>query len=412
MAKRPETVSVIGLGYIGLPLAAALAGSGVQVIGVDVKEDAVALLNAGGIHISEPGLTELVQGAVKSGKFRAVTKPEAADAFVIAVPTPVMPDRSPDMTYVEAATASIAPVLKKGDLVVLESTSPVGTIEALGETLAKLRPDLTFPAGAGEDADVMLAYCPERILPGNMVRELTENDRIIGGMTEAATEAAMALYSQFVKGELIPTDSRTAAATKLVENAFRDVNIAFANELANVCDHMGLDVWKVIACANHHPRVNILTPGPGVGGHCIPVDPWLLIHDAKDQTPLMQTARHTNDARPAYIARKIVDAAKGKSTIACLGLTYKPDTDDLRESPAIELVHDLKGMWNGKIVAVEPLVEKPPKSLVEAGVPVVPLEQALKEADVIALVVGHKEFKSIDRSDAGKVYFDACGGWR
>src|SRR5690625_1325079 len=360
MAGSFEKVSVIGLGYIGLPVAAVMASQGLQVIGVDINPRAVEAINQGRAHFFEPDLDALVQQSVAEGRLRATTKPEAAEAFIIAVPTPVDRDHAADLSYIEAAASAIAPVLRQGNLIIVESTSPVGTTELLAQDLAALRPDLRFPNGAfneAEAADILMAYCPERIIPGNMVRELVQNDRIIGGLTPASSEAAVALYRTFVQGQLVPTNGRTAEMVKLTENAFRDVNIAFANELSKICDRFGVDVWEVIKLANHHPRVNILQPGPGVGGHCIAVHPCFIIHAAEGLAPLMQAARQVNDSKHKFVVEKVLAMAKPKDTIACLGLTYKADTDDLRESPAIQVVRDLASHRPGRVVAVDPNVD-------------------------------------------------------
>lgn len=412
MSERFTTASVVGLGYIGLPTATVLASQGVKVIGVDVNARAVQAINEGRAHFFEPDLEAMVKSAVQGGYLRATTTPEPADAFVIAVPTPVSKDHSPDLSYVEAAANSIAPVLKKGDLVVLESTSPVGTVEMLSQNLAMTRPDLTFPHGAGEDADILMAYCPERIIPGRMMTELVENDRIIGGLSDASVKAATALYQTFVRGKLVATGGRTAEMVKLTENAFRDVNIAFANELSKICDRFGIDPWEVVELANHHPRVNILNPGPGVGGHCIAVDPWFIVHAAQELAPLMRTAREVNDSKPHYVVEQVARLAKPGDTIACLGLAYKADTDDLRESPAIEVVEELAARGLGPLLAVEPNIEDLPVRLVDAGIDHAALPAALERADVVLLLVDHREFKELDMALLdGKRVYDSRGIW-
>src|SRR5690606_12395745 len=314
--------------------------------------------------------------------------------------------------YVEAAAASLAPVLRKGSLIILESTSPVGTTEMISSKLAQLRPDLTFPTGAGEEADVPLAYCPERIIPGNMVAELVENDRIIGGLSPASTQAAAALYATFVKGQLVPTSGRAAEMVKLTENAFRDVNIAFANELSKICDRFGVDVWEVIELANHHPRVAILKPGPGVGGHCIAVDPWFIIHAAEDLSPLMQAARQVNDSKPPYVVERVRAMTRSCDRIACLDLAYKADTDDLRESPAVQVATALALDRAGELLVVEPNQTQLPEVLSELGARQVELEQALAEADVLVLLVDHRQFRNLDPAAlSGKRVYDARGIW-
>jgi len=421
--RKFNTVSVVGLGYIGLPTAAVIASRGVSVIGVDVNAAAVTAINEGHAHFFEPELDALVAGAVRSGHLRAVTTPEPAEAFIIAVPTPVSEDMEPDLSYVEAAARSIAPVLRAGDLVILESTSPVGTIEHVSALMAEARPDLRFPHRHGpgplgstplrDAADVLMAYCPERILPGRMITELVENDRIIGGLSQAATDAAAALYGVFVRGELLRADGRTAEMVKLVENASRDVSIAFANELSKVCDKFGLDVWRVIELANRHPRVNILNPGPGVGGHCIAVDPWFIVHAADGLAPLMRTAREVNDSKPAYVAEQVAGLVRPGERIACLGLAYKADTDDLRESPAIEVVEHLAAKGLGPLLAVEPNVAALPERLSALGVEKADLETALAQADLLLLLVDHREFRDLDRAAlSGRRLHDTRGVWR
>jgi len=409
-----ETVSVIGLGYIGLPTAATLASSGVQVIGVDVSKRAVDAINQARAHFSEPDLDGLVQSAVHSGKLRAVTAPEPAEAFIIAVPTPVLEDKSADMSCVERAARQLAPVLAEGNLIILESTSPVGTTAWMASIIAGLRPDL-FPGGDIATSKLHFAYCPERILPGQMVYELVHNDRILGGITPVAAQMAKALYERFVRGQLIVTKAEIAELCKLIENAYRDVNIAFANEVSNICEEAGLDVFEAIAMANHHPRVNILNPGPGVGGHCIAVDPWFLISRYNEITPLMRAARNVNDHRPHRYADKIkIALASDKTrTVACLGLAYKPDVDDLRESPAIEVV-ELLADADAMLLVVEPNVEQLPANLAgQANVKLVSLKEALEQAGTVALLVGHRQFKDVTGGQlAGKKIVDAIGYYR
>lgn len=397
-----ETISMIGLGYIGLPTATLFASRKKKVIGVDVNQHAVDTINQGKIHIVEPELDVLVQKAVADGWLRATTKPEAADAFLIAVPTPFKDGRQPDLSYIESAAKAIAPVLKKGDLVVLESTSPVGATEQMAAWLAEARPDLTFPQQAGEDADVQVAHCPERVLPGHVVRELVSNDRVIGGMTKKASEMAVALYKTFVEGECIVTNARTAEMCKLTENSFRDVNIAFANELSMICDQLSINVWELIALANRHPRVNILQPGAGVGGHCIAVDPWFIVDTSPEQARIIRTAREVNDHKPEWVLEKvkaaIADALASKpgSTmadikVACLGLAFKPDIDDLRESPAVEITQHIAQL-GCQVLAVEPNIEALPQKLNQSNLSLVPLHDALATADVVCVQVKHRPF--------------------
>lgn len=412
MPKEFTTVCIVGLGYIGLPTAAVLASRGATVIGVDIAPTVVESINSGRAHFFEPELDSLVTAAVTSGRLRATTRPEPAEAFVIAVPTPVAEGRAPDLSHVEAAARSIAPALAPGALVVLESTSPVGTTERLSTLLAAERPDLSFPHDAGDRAAIRIAYCPERILPGRMITELVENDRIVGGLSPACSEAGVAFYHRFARGALVPTTARSAELVKLAENAFRDVNIAFANELANVCDRLGVDVWEAIALANHHPRVNILKPGPGVGGHCIAVDPWFLIHAEPEVTPLMRAAREVNDGRPAYVAARILDRAAEGWTIACFGLTYKPDTDDLRESPAIDVVDRLAAAGAAELLVVDPNIDRLPAALEGRGVRLCGLDEALETADMAALLVDHAVFRDLDPARLEPlVLYDARGVW-
>jgi UDP-N-acetyl-D-mannosaminuronic acid dehydrogenase len=413
MESRFKTISVIGLGYIGLPTAAVLASRGISVVGVDVNATAVNEINEGRSHFFEPELDAMVRGTVQDRKLRAVQRPEPADAFIIAVPTPLTNDRAPDLTYVDAAGTSIAPVLKSGDLIILESTSPVGTLERLAATLAEARPELTFPGNRTETSDVLMAYCPERIIPGRMMTELVENNRIVGGLTQASTSAAADLYSIFVRGEIVPTDARTAEMVKLTENAYRDVNIAFANELSMVCDGLDIDPWEVIDLANHHPRVNILQPGPGVGGHCIAIDPWFIIHAAGDTAPLMRTAREVNDRKPDFIVNKVMALASPGDRIACLGLAYKADTDDLRESPAVKIVEALRRNHNGEIMLVEPNIAQVPARLLLPNMKLVAMDEAVNSADVLALLVDHREFREIaPEITRSKKSIDTRGLWR
>jgi UDP-N-acetyl-D-mannosaminuronic acid dehydrogenase len=399
---------MIGLGYIGLPTAAVFARYGMTIKGVDINQHAVDTINQGKIHIEEPGLEELVKLAVDAKLLKAYTTPQEADAFIMAVPTPFKgEDHEPNVDYIEAATRSLAKVLKKGDLVILESTSPVGTTEKMSQWLAEERPDLTFPhQEAGEESDVRVAHCPERILPGQMIRELVENDRVVGGITPKCTEAATALYKIFVQGECVETSARVAEMSKLTENSFRDVNIAFANELSLLCDKMDISVWELIEMANKHPRVNILQPGCGVGGHCIAVDPWFIVHDFPHDAKIIKTAREINDGKPLYVISKVKDTVKGieNPKIACLGLAFKPDIDDLRESPALEITKMLSDEANVEILVVEPNVKELPEVLANRkNVTLISLDQALQEADVAVVLVKHKEFINFN---ANKIVLD------
>lgn len=416
-----KTISIIGLGYIGLPTAAVIASRKRHVIGVDVNQRAVDTINRGQIHIVEPELDVVVLAAVSCGYLRATTKPEPADAFLIAVPTPFKEEYQPDLDYIESASRAIAPVLKKGDLVILESTSPVGATEQMAEWLAQERPDLTFPQSHGEASDIRVAHCPERVLPGHVLRELVQNDRVIGGMTPKCSEVAASLYKTFVQGACVITDARTAEMCKLTENSFRDVNIAFANELSIICDKLGINVWELIRLANRHPRVNILQPGPGVGGHCIAVDPWFIVSKTPDEARLIRAARGVNDSKPAWVLDKVkcaiaeyLQAQPGKTardvTIACFGLAFKPDIDDLRESPALEITRSLALNHPGSVWAVEPHIDELPESLEHCKLK--SLDEALAEADIFLLLVDHKAFKDVAAERFGRAaVVDTRGIW-
>ncbi|EAC2133060.1 UDP-N-acetyl-D-mannosamine dehydrogenase [Campylobacter coli] len=394
--KNFNKICVIGLGYIGLPTAAVFASRKVKVLGVDINQQAVDTINQGKIHIVEPELDILVHAVVKDGYLKAATSPDEADAFIIAVPTPFRgDDHEPNLDYIKAASKSVAKVLKKGNLVILESTSPVGATEQMAKWLADERPDLTFPHQTGEESDIKIAHCPERVLPGQVIRELVENDRIIGGMTQQCTEQAVSLYKIFVQGECIKTNARTAEMAKLTENSFRDVNIAFANELSILCDKLDINVWELINLANRHPRVNILQPGCGVGGHCIAVDPWFIVHQNPNEAKMIKTAREVNDDKPNFVIQKIKERVKDISQpkIACLGLAFKPDIDDLRESPALDIVVKLANECANQILAVEPNIKQLPLKLQDkTNIELVSLEQALDKADVIVILVKHREF--------------------
>ncbi|KDE34053.1 UDP-N-acetyl-D-mannosamine dehydrogenase (EC [Kosakonia radicincitans] len=416
------TISVIGLGYIGLPTAAAFASRHKQVVGIDINSHAVDTINRGEIHIVEPELSSVVKAAVDGGYLRASTTPVAADAYLIAVPTPFKGEHEPDMTYVEAAAKSIAPVLTKGALVILESTSPVGATEQMADWLAAARPDLTFPQQAGETADVNIAYCPERVLPGQVMVELIKNDRVIGGMTPVCSARASELYKIFLEGECVVTNSRTAEMCKLTENSFRDVNIAFANELSLICAEQGINVWELIRLANRHPRVNILQPGPGVGGHCIAVDPWFIVAQNPQQARLIRTAREVNDYKPHWVLNQVKATvadcltASGKLAseikIACFGLAFKPNIDDLRESPAMEIAGDIAQWHSGETLVVEPNIHQLPAALSSLA-SLVNTADALAQADVLVLLVDHNEFKAVESSRITQRYIvDTKGVWR
>lgn len=414
-----NTISVVGLGYIGLPTAAVFASRKVKVIGVDVNQHAIDTINKGEVHIVEPDLDMVVHAAVKEGYLRATNQPEPADAFLIAVPTPFKGENhEPDLSYIESAAKSIAPVLSRGNLVVLESTSPVGATEQMAAWLAEARPDLSFPQHVGEDSDIRIAHCPERVLPGQVIRELVSNDRVIGGMTPKCSEAACELYGIFLQGECVITTARTAEMCKLTENSFRDVNIAFANELSMICEKLGINTWELISLANRHPRVNILQPGPGVGGHCIAVDPWFIVSSAPEEANLIQCARQVNDEKPRWIIDKVISEVQrllreqpSKSvkdiTITCYGLTFKPDIDDLRESPALNIVKHITENHQGAVRVVEPNISFLPELLEKAKL--VPLPDAFHSSDIHVLLVDHKEFKQVKPS--GGVIVDSRGIW-
>ena len=412
------TISVIGLGYVGLPTAALFASRRVRVIGVDVNQRTVDTINAGDVHINEPELDMLVQAAVRAGMLRATTVPEPADAFLIAVPTPFKEEHRPDLNHVRAAVQSIAPVLSPGNIVILESTSPVGTTERVVRWLAAARPDLRFPvAGDEEEVDVQVAYCPERVLPGHVVREFVENDRIIGGLTPACSRRAAEVYRICVAGRMHITDARSAEMCKLAENAYRDVNIAFANELSMICDRLEIPVREMIALANHHPRVNILQPGCGVGGHCVAVDPWFIVEAAPNEARLIRTAREVNDAKPRWVEAQIrqavatlVENGREESAIvvALLGLAFKPNVADLRESPALQVAHALSLQTTARLLAVEPNITELPLTL--RLVELADLAAAVGRADIVCVLVGHREFAALSpHLLAGKQILDVTG---
>ena len=421
-----KTISVVGLGYIGLPTAAMFASRKKQVIGVDVNQLAVDTINRGEIHIVEPELDMIVHAAVTEGYLKATLTPEAADAFLIAVPTPFKDSSNgaieipePDLTYIKSAASAIAPVLKKGDLVILESTSPVGATEQMAEWLAETRPDLTFPQNNAQNPDINVAHCPERVLPGHVVRELVENDRVIGGMTTKCSERAIELYKTFVEGECVVTNARTAEMAKLTENSCRDVQIAFANELSVICDKLNIDVWELISLANRHPRINILQPGPGVGGHCIAVDPWFIVSKTPEQAQLIHTARKVNDAKPEWVINKVKlaisefllenpDKTAKDVTIGCYGLSFKPDIDDLRESPAFSIFKSLLEFHKGALLAVEPNINLIPYD--HKQVDLVDFSTAQNEADIHVLLVDHKEFKI--NNEVNGFLIDTKGIWK
>ena len=413
-------ISVIGLGYVGLPTAAVLASRKVEVIGVDVNQHAVETINRGDIHFVEPELDVLVRAAVNKGYLRATMKVEKADVFIVAVPTPFKEDHVPDLSYIESVSKVIAPVMEKSNIVILESTSPVGATEKMVGWMQELRPDLSLPV-FGADAnnvDISVAHCPERVLPGHVVRELVENDRIIGGVTKQCAIRAREVYKIFVEADCLVTDCRTAELSKLVENSFRDVNIAFANELSLICDKLEVDVWDLIDLANRHPRVNILQPGPGVGGHCIAVDPWFIVDSVPDKTKLIQAARLVNDGKPLFVLEKINQAVKAiakkssELSIACFGLAFKPDIDDLRESPAVEIAIQVGLMGFAKLYLVEPNIQEIPQGFDTKFAELVDLDVDLTEVDVEVLLVDHTQFKEINLGlFSGKQIIDTRGIW-
>ncbi|GAA4692250.1 UDP-N-acetyl-D-mannosaminuronic acid dehydrogenase [Promicromonospora umidemergens] len=393
-----STVGVIGLGYIGLPTAAILAANGVAVTGVDVSPTTVTAVNRGEVPFVEPDLAGYVAEGVSSGKLRAVAAPEPADAYIVAVPTPFMGDHKPDLSYIRSAAEAIAPTLRGGELVILESTSPPGTTRHMADWILAERPDLSLDGSGGRPV-IYVAHCPERVLPGRIMVELVTNDRIVGGITPEAAQRARDLYQVFCQGEILLTDAATAEAAKLVENSFRDVNIAFANELSLVADKLGIDVWELIRLANHHPRVNILQPGPGVGGHCIAVDPWFLVDAAPEEARLIRTAREVNDAKPRWVLHKVLDAVAGieSPVVAAYGLAFKPNIDDLRESPAVEIVRDMAATFpQAKVLVVEPHVDSLPAELEGFdNVRLVEAEEALEAGDVQVLLVDHAAFRGL-----------------
>lgn len=423
--KEFKTISVIGLGYIGLPTAAAFASRKINVIGVDVNQQAVDTINRGEIHIVEPDLDMIVHAAVKEGYLKATTIAEPADVFLIAVPTPFYPTKKlgdipqPNLSYIESAAKAIAPVLKKGDLIILESTSPVGATEQMAEWLAEARLDLTFPQTHNEESDIRVAHCPERVLPGHVMRELVENDRVIGGMSQKCSEEAIALYKTFVIGDCVVTNARTAEMAKLTENSCRDVQIAFANELSMICDELDIDVWELISLANRHPRINILQPGPGVGGHCIAVDPWFIVSKTPELARIIKTAREVNDSKPEWVIDKVKIAIANylqenptktakEITIACYGLAFKPDIDDLRESPALNIANSIAVLHAGDVIAVEPNIDKLPLKF--KGSMFLSFEQASEVANIHVMLVDHKEFK--ETKPKFGLIIDTKGVWK
>ena len=417
LAQQPEfrSVTMMGLGYVGLPTAAVIASRGFDVVGVDVNEDIVNKISSAQIHIYEPDLDGLVQKVVSSGSLIARREPVESDVFVIAVPTPIGDLKNPILDHVLEAARAIAPVLRPGNLVILKSTSPVGTTEAISELLAEIRPDLRLPTRDGATPEINIAYCPERVLPGRILSELVNNDRCIGGITSVCARRAQRFYKKFVRGACIVTTARTAEIVKLTENAFRDANIAFANELAMICDKLSINVWDVIDLANRHPRVNILKPGPGVGGHCIAVDPWFIVHSAPELANVIRTARETNDKKAQYTieaATNLIDD-RPYAQVACFGLAFKANVDDLRESPALEVVMAIAQKYGARIKIVEPYINALPQSLAATGAELVPLDHALANCEIGLVLVDHDEFRTIPTgSRRHMAVLDTRGIWR
>jgi UDP-N-acetyl-D-mannosaminuronic acid dehydrogenase len=410
-------VAVIGLGYIGLPTAVALATRGVEVVGVDVNPATVEAVSSGRLPFVEPDLAVGVSGAVSMGRLTASLETPEADVFIIAVPTPFNDDHTADVSYIEKAVAQIAPRLRGGEVVILESTSPPGTSLGMSRQLAELRPDLTMPHASEGVADIHIAHCPERVLPGRVMIEMVTNDRVVGGITRCCAEKAASLYRVFAQGEILLTDASSAEMAKLTENAYRDVNIAFANELSLICESLHLDAWEVIKMANRHPRVNILNPGPGVGGHCIAVDPWFIVGAAPELSRLIRTARDVNDHKPHHVAAQVVSKASRfrDPTIACLGLAFKANIDDMRESPAVDIVEEIaRSLPDVEILVAEPYTRELPARLSSLpNLKLVAAEKAVEASDIVALLVDHDQFRAMNRSWlAGKVAYDTRGIWR
>ena len=391
-------VSVIGLGYIGLPTAAVLASKNIEVVGVDINDQVVKKVNSGEAHIIEPDLDNLVRQAITSGNLRASSLFEKSDIFIISVPTPFMGNHEPDISFVRSAIEAIAPHLETGNLIIIESTCPVGTTDEMISFLSKQREDLKFPDSKNEISDIAIAYCPERVLPGNIVNEIVSNDRIIGGASEQCSLKAKKLYETFVEGKYYLTDSKTAELCKLAENSFRDLNIAFANELSIISDKAGVNAWELIGLANKHPRVNILEPGPGVGGHCIAVDPWFIVNSFPDESRIIRKSREVNDLKTNFIIEKIKNWLKEDSrnanqiSVACLGLSFKPDIDDLRESPAVKIVNEVNQMGFNRVYLVEPHIDSLPMELEKQNAKLTNMKTALDSADLILILVKHKSF--------------------
>lgn len=412
-----QTISVIGLGYIGLPTAAVVSECGYDVIGVDVNEATVETINSGGVHIFEPGLEAVVHSNVSRGTFKATLTPQPSDIFLIAVPTPFFADnKKANLRYVEQAARDIAPVLRPGNLVVLESTSPLGTTLLLSQIMAEMRPDLSFPHDNAVDPQIMVAYCPERVLPGKVLHELRNNDRIIGGLTPSCSDAAKAFYQTITNGHCLKSNAATAELSKLTENAFRDVNVAFANELSMICDRLDIDVWQLIDLVNFHPRVNVLRPGAGVGGHCIAVDPWFIVQSAPEESTLIRAARHVNDEKPNWVLQKIEENMRARaldspSKIACFGLAFKPNIDDLRESPALDVVTRLANTTSNEICVVEPFISELPEQLRSKKCTLMSATEALEQADLAVFLVRHSSFGGLEVPSNVDI-IDVCGSFQ
>ncbi len=417
-----KKICVVGLGHIGLPSAALFASKKKNVIGVDINQSVVKKLNKGKIHISEPGLMTLVSKVIKNGFLKVSSKIDVADVFIIAVPTPFKLGKNgtnpkPDCRFIFDAVLSISKVIKKGDLIILESTVPVGTTEEISKILKKCRGDLNFPHEITEFPDINIAYCPERVLPGNILKELILNDRVLGGLTKKCSSKAKTFYKNFIKGKCVVTDAKTAEMVKLTENASRDLQIGFANELSIICDELNINVWHLIELANKHPRVNILNPGPGVGGHCIAVDPWFIVDKNPRNSKLIKTSREVNDSKPNWVIKKIKKELKiymvnnpkkklPKIKVAFYGLSFKPNVSDLRQSPSIEILKKVINFFSGQILVVEPNIKKLP--FTKPNLKISKYEDAIKKADIHILLVAHKEF--LKKPNKGLI-IDLQGNW-
>jgi len=410
-----KTVTIIGLGYIGLPTAALVASRGMQVFGVDTNERIVKMIALGAIHIEEPDLAGLVQKVVSNSSLIVSTTPKPADVFIIAVPTPIDAAKRPDLTSVIAATDSIVDLLAPGNLVIIESTVPIGTTEKLAQRIREKRPDLSIDGPDDSRPRISLAYCPERVLPTNILTELVNNDRCIGGITTSCTQQAQRFYRTFVRGACIPTTARAAEMVKLTENAFRDTNIAFANELSLICERHDINVWEVIDLANRHPRVNILRPGPGVGGHCIAVDPWFIVDSAPDLTRLIRTSREVNDSKITSTIKRATLLIENEplANVACCGLTFKANVEDLRESPALQIAEQLVSRYGSRIKIVEPYIRELPNGLAKNGAKLVDIEEALRICKIAILLVDHNQFKTVPLTERRHLtVLDTRGIWQ